>query len=279
MAIELTSRQNVLALTDAYEGGRSDDGRPEVPKDILERMTRVTVEEAWGVLTGHGYALQFDGGWLNLHPGRVIVGRAVTCAFVPRRPDLNEAVEKEGAARGRIGGQNSWVIDTLAEDDVLVAHLFGRIARGTLIGDNLGTAVATKTGGTGLIVDGSIRDDAEIRKLPMNVLCRGTYPTTGMEDLTLTEINGPVRIGQATCMPGDVVLATISGVIFIPPHFAQEVVESSESVRLRDYWGKMSIREGRYTPGEVDRGWSEEMQAAYEEWRASQDVDALLQST
>ncbi len=275
--MELNSRQRILDLTETYEGERSEDGRPRVSKQVLARMTRVTVEEAWGFLAGNGYDYLFEGGWLNLHPDRVIVGRAVTCAFVPRRPDLHDAVEKEGAAHGRIGGQNSWVIDTLVEDDVIVVDLFGKILGGTFIGDNLGTAIATNTGGTGLIVDGSIRDDVRVRELPMNVLCRGTHPT-GIADVTLTEMNGPVRIGQATCMPGDVVLATISGVIFIPPQYAEEVVESSENVRLRDYWGKMSIREGRYTPGEVDRKWSDGMEAAFKAWQASQDVDALLES-
>ena len=66
----------------------------------------------------------------------------------------------------------------------------------------------------------------------------------------MAEINGPVRVGEATCMPGDIVLATPTGVIFVPPHYAREVVESSENTRLRDYWGKKSIADGRYTPGE-----------------------------
>ena len=277
MPMPLASRQKVLDITGAYDGERFEDGRPMVAGDVLERMKRVTVEEAWGVLGGHGYHFQFDGGWLNLHPERVLVGRAVTCAYVPHRPDLNSAVEKEGAAHGRIGGQNYWVIDTLVQDDVLVVDLFGKIERGTFIGDNLGTAIAANTGGTGLVVDGSIRDDVRVRELPINVLCRGTHPT-GIGDVTLAEMNGPVRIGQATCLPGDIVLATVSGVVFVPPQFAREVVESSESVRLRDFWGKMSIREGRYTPGEVDRRWSEQMEAEYDAWRSQQDVGALLKS-
>ena len=45
----------------------------------------------------------------------------------------------------------------------------------------------------------------------------------------MAEINGPVRVGEATCMPGDIVLATPTGVIFVPPQYASEVVESSEN--------------------------------------------------
>ena len=37
-------------LTHQWEGERFEDGRPKVPTDILERMKKVTIEEAWGVL-------------------------------------------------------------------------------------------------------------------------------------------------------------------------------------------------------------------------------------
>jgi hypothetical protein len=120
--------ERVAALTPAYPLERSADGRPRVPDDILERMRRVTNDEAWGVLErGHGYQFQFEGGWTNLHPERILVGRAVTVRMVPLRPDLQEVVQGVGAGEGRSGGQNTWVIDTLEEGDVLVVDLFGKI--------------------------------------------------------------------------------------------------------------------------------------------------------
>ena len=272
--MELISRENIIELTADSTYERSADGRPRVPDDILERMKKVTTEEAWGVLGGHGFKLQFDGDWMNIHPDRILVGRAVTCRYVPHRPDLNQVDENEGKSHGRVGGQNSWVIDTLQEGDVLVVELFGKIVQGTFIGDNLGTAIATRTGGTGLIVDGSIRDFQRVYDLDMNVFTRGLHPT-GIGEVTMTEINGPIRIGEATVLPGDVVLGTPTGVIFVPPHLAHEVVESSENVRMRDYFGKMRIREGVYTPGEVDRGWSDEMNADYDSWKETITLDDL----
>ena len=62
----------------------------------------------------------------------------------------------------------------------------------------------------------------------------------------------------------------------MPPHLAQEVVESSESIRMRDYFGKMRIREGKYTPGEVDRKWSDEMDADFEGWKETTTLDDLV---
>jgi len=203
------------------------------------------------------------------------VGRAVTCRYVPHRPDLNDIVEADGKKKKCIGGQNSWVIDSLVKDDVLVVELFGKIVKGTFIGDNLGTAISVNTGGTGVVIDGSIRDDERVRELPFNVLCRGTHPTA-IGEVTMAEMNGPVRIGNATCMPGDIILAKESGIVFIPPQYAKEVVESSENVRLRDYWGKKSIADGLYTPGEVDRSWSAKMEKAFEKWKASVDINAVF---
>src|SRR3982751_619448 len=113
---------------------RSADGRPRVPDDLLERMKLVTNDEAWGVLERrHNYYFQFEGNWLNLHPERVLVGRAVTAMFVPMRPDLHDVIQQYG----RAGGQNTWVIDTLEENDVIVVDLFGKIRDGTFAGDNL----------------------------------------------------------------------------------------------------------------------------------------------
>ena len=272
--MELISTANIKELTSQYEGERSADERPHVPDDILERMRKVTTEEAWGVLAGADYHFQYEGEWINLHPDRALVGRAVTCRYVPQRPDLHQVVEAAGSAEGRVGGQNSWVIDTLVEGDVLVVELFGKIVRGTFIGDNLGTAIAANTGGTGLVVDGSIRDTQRVRELPINVFAKGLHPT-GIGEVTMTGMNGPIRIGQAAVLPGDIVLGTSSGVIFVPAHLAEKVVESSENTRLRDYWGKMTIREGTYTPGEVDRGWTDEMNAAFDKWKQTVDVNEL----
>ena len=272
--MELNSKERIEELTRDNPYPRDQYGRPLVPEDVIERMKKVTTEEAWGVLQGHEFKLQYDGNWVNLHPERILTGRAVTCRYVPLRPDLNALVQEEGEQNSRVGGQNSWVIDTLEEGDVLVVELFGKIEKGTFIGDNLGTAIATRTGGTGLIVDGSIRDTQRVAQLDMNVFCRGLHPSA-IADVTMMEMNGPVRIGEATVLPGDVVLGTPSGVVFVPPKFAAEVVEKSEETRMRDYFGKMRIGEGVYTPGEVDRGWSDPMNEDYENWKQTVNPDDL----
>ncbi len=268
----LFSNEQRLAITSQWTGERFPDGRPKVPDSILERMRGVTAEEAWGVLNEAGYRLQFEGGWKEINagePGRRLVGRVVTAVVVPRRPDLNEAVDKAAAAEHRVGrGQNSWVIDTLQPGDVLVVDLFGKIDKGTFIGDNLGTSIFAKSG-TGVVVNGSVRDVSGLMEIKgVHGYVRGFHPTA-LADVTLAGINVPIRVGGVTVLPGDVVLSDPEGLTFIPPQLAQKVVETSEEVRLRDEWGHQMLREGKYTPGQVDTRWTPEMEAAFQAWAAA----------
>lgn len=260
----LTKEQRIY-YTQENPFDRFEDGRPNVPDDLLKRMKEVSIEEAWGVLRGKGYKDQFVGNWMNIHPDRVFVGRAVTASFVPARPDLQKQTNELGKKDGRIGAQNSWVIDTLQENDVIVIDLFGKVKDGTFAGDNLATSIAAKTK-TGMIVDGGVRDLDGIYDIDnFNAFVRGVDPTA-IADVTLMGINIPIQIGQATVMPGDVVLARREGVIFIPPHLVEEVVKESEDVRLRDEFGHLRLREGKYTPGQIDRKWTDDIEADFKQW-------------
>ncbi len=265
----LNPRESLTRLTRLNPFDRFPDGRPQVPDDILERMKLVTTEEAWVVLRDHGYHFQFEGNWFRTHPEQILVGRAVTAMMVPHRPDLHDLVQETGLGEGRIGGQNSWVIDTLLPNDVMVIDLFGKIEDGTFVGDNLSTSVMKRTH-AGAVIDGGIRDFQGVQKLSnVAFYCRGLHPTA-IANVTLAGINVPIRIGGATVLPGDIVLGTPTGVLFIPPHLAQEVVERSEDIRVRDRFGKQRLREGVYTPGEVDRVWSEGIEADFCNWLEAQ---------
>jgi regulator of RNase E activity RraA len=262
-------KEEIVAFTPNNPFDRFPDGRPRVPDDLLRRMKQVTLEEAWDVIHRKGYKYQFEGNWLNIHPDQVMVGRAVTAQFVPTRPDLHEVIQGWGKERDQIGGHNAWAIETLQENDVMVVDLFGKVRDGTFAGDNLGTAIANRTN-AGMVIDGGIRDLARLQNIPdLGIFVRGVDPSA-IADVTMVGLNSPIRIGNATVLPGDVVLGTVAGVIFIPPHLAQEVVESSERVRKMDRWGQMRIREGKYTSGQVDGNWNDEMREDFNDWLKSQ---------
>lgn len=262
----INAKENVEELTRLATFDRLPDGRPDVPVELLDRLQKATTEEAWGVMRKKGYNFQFEGGWLRTHPDTILVGRCVTAQMVPYRPDFHDLIQEKGDAEGRIGGQNSWVIDTLIEGDVLIVDLFGKVKDGTFVGDNLSTSIETKTK-RGAVIDGGIRDYQGIVQLTESTFFyRGADPTA-IADVTLAGVNIPIRIGNATVLPGDIVLGTPTGVIFIPPHMIEEVVETAEDIQSRDEWGKSMLNIGKYTPGEIDvPTWEDHIEADYQAW-------------
>ncbi|MBM3883000.1 MAG: RraA family protein [Verrucomicrobia bacterium] len=260
------AKDDLVRYTPSWRGDRFPDGRPKVRDDLLERMKPVSIEEAWAVCRRHGFHNQFEGNWVTTHANPVLVGRALTALFHPLRPDVNQAIEEQGKLDGRIGGQNSWVIDTVVRGDVIVVDLMGKVVDGTFMGDNLANAIWAKSGGTGVVIDGGARDIQGVLEIPdFPVFNRGWDPSA-IANVMLMGINTPIRIGRATVLPGDVVLAKREGVIFIPAQLAQEVVETSEIVRLRDQFGHQRLREGKYTPGQIDRKWSEDIERDFTAW-------------
>ncbi|MBM4435778.1 MAG: RraA family protein [Actinobacteria bacterium] len=260
----------LIELTPLNPFGRFPSGRPRVPDGLIERLRPATSEEVWAVLRRHGYNCQFEGGWFATQPGRVLVGRAVTAVFVPKRPDLHDLVAEAGTRDGRVGGQNSWVIDTLQPGDVMVVDMWGKVENGPFVGDNLANSLWAHTH-AGAVIHGTIRDYQGIAQLTeLQILCRGVHPSA-IADATLWRINGPVRIGDATVLPGDIVHATPTGVTIVPPHLVQAVVEASEETRIRDRFGHRRLREGRYTPGQIDRSvWEPEIEADFQAWRLTE---------
>jgi regulator of RNase E activity RraA len=238
-----------------------------VSDELLERMKPVSIEEAWAVLRRHGFNQQFEGNWVLAGPQNpVLVGRAVTAYFHPVRPDVNGVIRKNGERDERIGGQNSWVIDTVVKGDVIVVDLMGKVVDGTFMGDNLANSISAKSGGNGVVIDGGARDIQGVEEIPNFAVFNRGWDPSAIADVMLMGINTPIRIGRASVMPGDIVLGKKEGVIFIPAHLAQEVVETSEIVRLRDAFGHQRLREGKYTPGQIDRKWSTDIEKDFGEW-------------
>src|SRR5215471_11173779 len=147
----------IKALTPEWQGERFPDGRPKVPDKLLERLKKVHLEEAWGILRNKGYQNQFEGDWMILDPDSVMTGRVVTAQYLPLRPDVDKIIKDIGKREGRIGATNSWPIDVLKNGDIYVADSYGKVVDGTLNGDNLGNAIYAKSL-RGVIFYGSVRD-------------------------------------------------------------------------------------------------------------------------
>lgn len=270
------TKDQIITLTQAWKGERLPDGRPKVSDDVLKRLRNISLEEAWGVLRNRGFHNQYEGDWMILKPEEVLVGRALTVQYLPKRTDYDELIRKQGKEQKRIGNFNSWPIDMLTKGDVYVADSYGKIVDGTLIGDNLGNSIYAKSG-NGVIFNGSVRDAEGLESIDgFNAWIKG-YDPSFISEMMLGGINVPIRIGRATVLPGDAVLAKKGGIVFIPAHLAEDVVLASEFIMLRDQFGHQRLREGKYTPGQIDQQWTDDIKDDFLKW-LDQNPDKLPMS-
>ncbi len=260
------SKENLIEYTPEWKGERFPDGRPKVPDALLERLKYISVTHAWSILSGEGYPWQYEGNFIPINQGGVLVGRALTAVYMPRRPDVRGVMDAKGVKDGRTGDQIHWPIQALSKGDVYVADVFGKIEDGPILGDNLATSVYARSN-NGVVFDGSVRDLEGIREIKgFEGFIRGWHPSFSSPDIMLMGLNSPVRIGRATVMPGDVVLGKDEGIVFIPPHLVEKVVKTAEIVHLRDMFGKERLADGKYDPGQIDSKWSDDIERDFSKW-------------
>ncbi|CAD5278704.1 MULTISPECIES: RraA family protein [unclassified Imperialibacter] len=259
------TKDQIISMTSEWKGERLPDGRPKVSDDQLERLKNISIEEAWGILRNKGYHNQFEGDWMIMDNEKPMTGRALTVQYMPARSDYHEMIMAKGKAENRIGNFNSWPIDMLKPGDIYVADSYGKIVDGTLIGDNLGNSIYAKSK-NGVIFYGSVRDEEGLAKIDgFNMWVKG-YDPSYIQGMMLGGINVPIRIGRATVLPGDAVLAKKGGVIFIPAHLLADLLINAEFIALRDQFGHQRLREGRFTPGQIDQRWTDEIKNDFLKW-------------
>lgn len=260
------TREQMIHYTAQNPFDRFPDGRPKVPDELLEEVKKLSVEEAWGLLRSKGYHFQYAGsGFKILHPGKKLVGRAVTAQYLPLRPDLHEVIEADAKKDGAPSSTNQKVIDLLQLNDVPVVDLMNTAPGHNFGGDNLHAAIygATKTGA---VVDGTVRDIEGLFEMPTQVYYRDGHPAA-VAGVDVAGINIPVRIGEAVVMPGDVVLGDRTGIIFIPPQFVKQIVDQAVMTHIHDEWTKEKFLTGKYKSSELYGGpLSPEMKKEYDEY-------------
>lgn len=262
-------RDYIISLTSSWEGERLPDGRPYVSDNLLERLKKVVYTHAWGAMMQQGFNNQYQSGWTMINPDKntVMTGRVVTAQYMPLRPDFGNLIREVGLAEGHkeLGGSNSWPIEMLVDGDVYVADCFGKIAQGTLIGDRLASGIHGKSN-RGIIFWGSVRNIQQIKHVDgFNGWILG-QDLSWLQEVMLTSINAPIRIGQVTVLPGDVVLASEFGTLFIPAYLVQKIIFSAEMGDLRHKYGIMRVRNGDWHTGQIDSRWTDEMVKELHSW-------------
>jgi len=260
------SKQDLIDYTAQNPFDRLPDGRPKVPDDLMERARDLSSEEVWAVLQQKEFNNQYADGFHVLHPGKTMVGRAFTVQFMPLRADVDGVAQAKAKASGLPRLRNQTAIDMLQPGDVLIVDLFDKKVGGTIVGDNLFFYVNQATHDGGLVVDGSIRDLDGISEIDMPAYFRDVDPTP-IGNVMLTGINIPVRIGNVTVMPGDLVVGDREGVYFIPPQLVKEVLDRADETHVHDEWTKKKFAEGKYKSSEIYGSPSDpKLQQEYQEY-------------
>src|SRR3974377_2049746 len=244
------SKQELIDYTSPNPFDRFPDGRPKIPDDLIERARSLSSEEIWASLSQKRFDNQYADGFVVLHPGKTLVGRAFTVQFMPLRPDVDDVAQAKAKAQGLGRLRNQTAIDMLQPGDVLIVDLFGKKVGGTIVGDNLFYYIMKATKGGGLVVDGSIRDLEGLSEIDMPAYFRSSDPTP-IGDVMLTGINVPIRVGNVTVMPGDLVVGDREGVHFIPAQLVMETLDHADEIRINDEWTKKKFDEGKYKSSEI----------------------------
>jgi 4-hydroxy-4-methyl-2-oxoglutarate aldolase len=245
------TKQEMTEMTVDNPFERFPDGRPKVPDAMIERAKGLSMEEVWAVLQNGlqgRFRNQYEDNFQVLHPGKKMVGRAFTVQFMPARGDLDTYLNNK--AKGIRTLNNQYALDMLQPGDVLVVDLFGKKEGGTIVGDNLFYYVMKATKGGGLVVDGAIRDLEGIAEIDMPAYFRSAHPSA-ISGVVLTGINIPVRVGNVTVMPGDLVVGDREGVYFIPPQFVTQVLDGADRVHIHDSWTRQKFDEDKYKSSDI----------------------------
>jgi regulator of RNase E activity RraA len=242
------SKEQMIKYTAQNPYDRFPDGRPKVPDSVLDKFRDMSSEEVLPIVR-RGYPNQYVDGFHILSPGKIMVGRAMTLQLMPSRPDIadvDQAARRENKL-DRLSHQSA--IDMLQKGDVFVADALGNKEVGGIIGDNLAYYI-WKTTGVGFVIDGPIRDLQGIAPFGMGGYYKQSVPPA-INNVMVTGINVPVRIGNATVMPGDIVFGDREGVYFIPPHMAKDIIEEAQITHVHDEWTKKKFDEGKYKSTDI----------------------------
>jgi len=215
-------------------------GSARLTDEQMESLARFPLEAVWASVRDLGYTNAHASGLLSTRPAERLVGRALTIRYLPRRPDLVEAMQtlaKEGdwpvAYNVRAG-------EEARPGDVLVVDLGGGIADGIFFGD-VSALAAQVLGARGAVLYGSTRDLGELREMAgFPVLAVGFDPRPATQ--IGVDWNVPVRVAGATVLPGDAVVADEEAVVFFPAKIADEVIARASRIVEQESYERELVR-------------------------------------
>ena len=193
-----------------------------LPPRLLEGLRRLWAASATAsdVLDELGYSMAVPADALQpRHAQGVVVGQVLTVRYLPERRAFSSS-----EVRNRPSRLAHHSVFSLAQPgDAVVVDVHG-LPGFSVIG-GIAARAARAVGVSGLVVDGAVRDLAEIRAAGLPVWSRSLTPRTGKWRLEAVAINDPVMCAGVQVRPGDLMIGDESGVCFVPVEVAEAAVE------------------------------------------------------
>ena len=214
-----------------------------VTDEQLDQLKHMPFESIWAAVKGKGYNSYYTG-LKPTRPEARLVGRALTMRYLPQRPDLDEAMRTLARQGDWPVGYHIRAAEQAKRGDVLVVDLGGGIADGVFFGD-ISALGAKMAGARGAVLYGASRDLGELRQMQdFPVFAVGFHPNPATQ--IGVDWNVPIRVGTATVLPGDVVVAEEEAVLFFPPQIAADVIQQCHKSIVRENYERDLVRQQKY---------------------------------
>ena len=233
------------------------------PRSLIRSLEHVGSATATSELRRLGIRSAFISGPTCATPGISILGPALTLQFMPKREDLypeSEYVEPERQLHRH-------VLYHTRPGDIVVVDARGDMTSG-VFGEMMMTYFRGR-GGLGVVIDGCIRDSAEIKQLGLGLWLRGVTPNFHTQtNIYPFAVNVPIACGGVTVLPGDLIIGDDDGAVVVPVQLAPELAKrASEHVEWEEF-SRLRLAAGgdlrKYYPlTDAARG-------EYEEWKTGQ---------
>lgn len=237
----------------------------EIRDEVLEGLKLVGTPTATQYLLGRGFrnVCLIGVPAQALAAGQVMVGRARTLRFLPLREDLLKQQYGDAAGKPKRSSPHRDAIESIAAGEVLVIDACGCMGAG-VVGDMF-TRRVQERGGTGIVIDGCVRDLRAIGEVGLPLFCRGVYGSGINRALMSADYQIPIHVGGVPVLPGDVLLGDADGAVVIPPQEVEGLVAYGIEHEVQERFTRLKLEEGyalyqAYPP-------DESLRPEYLEWR------------
>lgn len=204
---------------------------------LFEKLAQAPLEAVWSQLVSKGFEHCFINELEALHPDRRLVGRARTIRYLPTRPDLREQIYARRKQLNYVSAEEAEPGDVLVFDA-------GGDTRSAVSGE-ITTIRFLARGGTGLVVDGAMRDVPEIAGMPIQLYQRRGQAAAVRPNLMSVDYQVPVRIGNVTVRPGDLLIGERHGILVIPSALADDVLDAAMAKQDLESFQRKLLLDGR----------------------------------